>query len=123
MDHLLKQKKLINSKNQLHHPKMGELKITHHFRERLMSRFGKSVEDVSNYLHTFKHQSGTKRCPHLRVVYQKISSWNYPNSDYLYNKGLDMVFVYDRYEKVMITVLHFNNDEYYNGHNKIPNIC
>jgi hypothetical protein len=110
----LKQPKTSYLNNELHHPKLGKLTISHHLKERLHSRFGMSVKDVAGYLQNFKHQSGTQRCPHLRVIDQKISAWTYPDTDYLYCKGLNMAIAVDKYEKVMITAIHLNTD-YYKG--------
>ena len=110
----LEHSQLSNSTNEINHPKMGKLKISNHLKEQLHYKFGKSIEEVASYFHNFKHQSGIQRCPHLRVIDQKISAWTHPNSDYLYCKGLNMAIPVDRDNKVMITVLHLNTD-YYKG--------
>jgi macrodomain Ter protein organizer (MatP/YcbG family) len=112
---LLKQNQISYLFDELHHPKMGKLFISNHVKDELRIKFGKSVRDVISYFENFKHQSGTKRCPHLRVIDQKISAWTHPNSDYLYCKALNMAIVVDKYNKVMITVLHLNTD-YYRGY-------
>jgi macrodomain Ter protein organizer (MatP/YcbG family) len=112
MENLLKENQLSYLKNELNHPRMGKLKISNHIKEELHSKFGKSIRDVAGYFHNFNHQSGTKRCPHLRVLDQKIAAWTHPNSDYLYCKGLNMAIAVDRDNKVMITVLHLNTDYY-----------
>ena len=111
---LLKQNQLSYLNNELHHPKMGKLRITNHLKEELQSKFGKNIEEVVSYFHNFNHQSGTKRCPHLRVLDQKISAYTHPDTDYLYLKGLNMAIAVDRNDKVMITAIHLNTD-YYKG--------
>lgn len=113
MEHF-KQPRTSYSTSELHHPKLGNLTISEHLKERLHSRFGMSITDVDGYFQNFKFQSGNQRCPHLRVIDQKISAWTYPDTDYLYCKGLNMAIAVDRYEKVMITALHLNTD-YYKG--------
>ena len=112
---LLELNQLSYLNNELHHPKMGKLIVRKHIKEQLQFRFDMSIKDVVEYFHNFKHQSGTKRCPHLRVIDQKIAAGNYPDSDYLYLKGLNMIFAVNRYTNDMITVLHFNID-YYKPH-------
>jgi len=114
MENLLEQNQLSYLNDELSHPRMGKLKITNHIKEQLVDRFGTSIREVAKNFHNFNHQTGTKRCPHLRVIDQKINAGNYPNSDYLYLKGLNMIISVDRKTKTMVTVLHFNTD-YYKG--------
>jgi len=109
---LLELNQLSYLNNELHHPKMGKLIVRFHVKERLHFKFGMSLKDLVNYFHNFNHQSGTKRCPHLRILDQKIAACTYPDSDYLYFKGLNMAFAVNRNTNEMITVLHLNTDYY-----------
>jgi len=101
-----------HTKNSIHHPKFGEIKLTLHVVEQLYNRKKLTIENLLPYMDKFVIQNGDKRCPHLRVIDQKIQKWTYPNSDYVYNKYMDLALVVDRITRTAITCLDLNTDYY-----------
>ena len=104
--------------DELHHPVIkGKIGVTNHIKERLFERQRLSIKDFVPYFHNMKFQRGDRRCQHLRVIDQKIAKSTYPNCDYLYSKRLDMILVFDRDNKYIITVLDFDTSYYSGGYN------
>ena len=101
-----------HTKNTINHPKYGEITLSLHVVEQLYNRKKLTVENLLPYIHKFSIQNGDKRCPHLRVIDQKIQNWTYPHTDYLYNKYMDLAIVVDKINKIAITCLDLNTDYY-----------
>ena len=104
--------------DELHHPVIkGKIGVKIHIKERLFERQRLSIKDLVPYFHNMKFQRGDRRCPHLRVIDQKIAKSIYPNCDYLYMKALNLAIVVSRIDNNMVTCLDLNTD-YYKPNNK-----
>ena len=99
--------------DELHHPVIkGKIGVKFHIKERLFERQRLSIKDLVPYFHNMKFQRGDRRCPHLRVIDQKIAKSIYPNCDYLYMKALNLAIVVSRIDNNMVTCLDLNTDYY-----------
>lgn len=101
----------------LYHPKSKKMNFTNHFLLRLSQRKKLNVETLFKYIKGFTFHCGTKYCKDSLVINSKVSNNEYPNCDYLYSKRLDMILVFDRENKFIITVLDFDTSYYSGGYN------
>jgi hypothetical protein len=97
----------------LYHRITKNLTYSHHFLLRLKERFNMNYYDLFKIVNSFVFHNGTKFCRDSLTVNAKVSSGRYPTADYLYSRKYDMILVFDRRERVLITVEKFNTDYYF----------
>jgi hypothetical protein len=101
----------------LYHPKSKKMNFTNHFLLRLYQRKKLKVENLFKEIKGFVYHDGSKYCKDSLVINSKISKEEYPYCDYLYSKRLDMILVFERETKNIITVLDFDTSYYKGGYN------
>ena len=97
----------------LYHRITKNLKYTYHFHSKLGERFDMNFYNLFPLIHSFVYHRGDKYCNASLTINAKVSSGNYPNSDYLYSKRYDMILVFDRNSRVLITVEKYDTDYYF----------
>lgn len=97
----------------LYHRLTKNLQYSDHFLKRLKERFNMNFYDLFRIIRSFVYHNGTKHCPHSLVINAKVSSGKYDHTDYLYSSKYDMIIVFDRKERKLITVERFDTNYYF----------
>jgi hypothetical protein len=100
--------------NNLYHRITKNLNYSEHFILRLNERFNMNFYDLFKIIRSFVYHNGTKYCNNSLVINSKVSNGRYINADYLYSRKHDMILVFDRFNKTLITVEKYDTDYYYN---------
>ena len=104
--------------NNLYHKITKNLKYSEHFLERLKERYDMNFYDLFQIIRSFVYHNGNKYCKDSLVINSKVSNGRYTNTDYLYSRRHDMILVFDRVNKTLITVEKYDTDYYYKMRNQ-----
>ena len=99
--------------NYIYHPLTRKLNVTYHFGERLKERFGYKLQDLYQIIKKFKYHNGKRFCNNCLTINSKIRNGIYPNSDYLYSPFFDMILIFDRDTRTLLTVERYDTNYFY----------